>query len=145
MSALGDLPTSSHADRPALLSVSIALSVLDALSVAPALSVSELARRVGIAKSSAHRTCGVLTSAGILDRTENGWFRLGVRLSEFGQLALARTPVGRRALPVLIELRSELGLTVQLGVPFGNCVIYIAGRHGGVGIAGRHVPGPRPG
>ena len=52
-----------------LRSVGIALDIVDALAEAPALGVSELARRVGIAKSTAHRTCAVLAARGLLDRT----------------------------------------------------------------------------
>ena len=56
-------------DRRTLQSVSIALDVIDALAVAPELSLSELARRVGVAKSTAHRTCSVLAERGLLDRS----------------------------------------------------------------------------
>jgi IclR family transcriptional regulator, KDG regulon repressor len=92
--------------KPALQSVSIALSVLDALAAAPELSLSELARRVGVAKSTAHRTCAVLTTAGMLTRTDAGRYRLGLRLIEYGHLATARSPVGEHGLPLLVELRS---------------------------------------
>lgn len=112
-------------DKPALQSVSIALSVLEALAVAPELSLSELARRIGVAKSTAHRTCAVLTGAGLLTRTEAGKYRLGLRLIEYGHLATARSPVGGHALPLLAELRSALNETVQIGVPAGADVVYV--------------------
>ena len=111
--------------QPALQSVTIALSVLDALAVAPELSLSELARRVGIAKSTAHRTCAVLTGAGMLTRTEAGKYRLGLRLIEYGHLAAGRSPVGEHALSMLVELRTMLGETVQVGVPVGGDVVYV--------------------
>ena len=47
-----------------LQSVSIALDVIDTLAEVPELSVSELARRIGVAKSTAHRTCAVLAARG---------------------------------------------------------------------------------
>lgn len=111
--------------KPALQSVSIALAVLEALAVAPELSLSELARRIGVAKSTAHRTCAVLTTAGMLTRTEAGKYRLGLRLIEYGHLATARSPVGEHALPLLVELRTQLGETVQIGVPAGADVVYV--------------------
>jgi IclR family KDG regulon transcriptional repressor len=117
--------TAAPAAKPALQSVSIALGVLDALAVAPELSLSELARRVGVAKSTAHRTCSVLTAAGLLTRTTAGKYRLGLRLIEYGQLATARSPVGEHALPLLAELRSVLGETTQIGVPAGADVVYV--------------------
>ena len=87
--------------------------------------MSELARRVGIAKSTAHRTCAVLVERGLLDRTPTGAYRLGLRFAEYGDLATSRTAVGDRGLPLLVELRNVLGETVQLGVPAGADVVYV--------------------
>jgi len=119
------VPRNESTGKPALQSVSIALGVLDALAVAPELSLSELARRVGVAKSTAHRTCAVLTAAGLLTRTPAGKYRLGLRLIEYGHLATARSAVGEHGLPLLVELRSALGETVQIGVPAGADVVYV--------------------
>jgi DNA-binding IclR family transcriptional regulator len=113
-----------HDIRP-LQSVSIALDVVDALADAPELSLSELARRVGVAKSTAHRTCAVLAQRGLLDRTEAGGYRLGLRFVEYGHLATERTAVRDRGLPLLVELRNALGETVQIGVPAGGDVVYV--------------------
>jgi DNA-binding IclR family transcriptional regulator len=111
--------------RPALQSVSIALDVIDALALVPELSLSELARRIGVAKSTAHRTCAVLAERGLLDRTATGGYRLGLRLVEYGHLATARSAVKDRGLPLLVELRNTLGETVQIGVPAGPDVVYV--------------------
>jgi DNA-binding IclR family transcriptional regulator len=108
-----------------LRSVGIALDVVDALAEETELGVSELSRRLGIAKSTAHRTCSVLAARGVLDRTDEGRYRLGLRLVEYGSLATVRTAVRDRALPLLVELRNTLGETVQIGVPAGGDVVYI--------------------
>jgi DNA-binding IclR family transcriptional regulator len=118
-------PKPATAAKPALQSVSIALGVLEALAAAPELSLSELARRVGVAKSTAHRTCAVLTAAGLLMRTEAGKYRLGLRLIEYGHLATVRSAVGGHGLALLVELRAALGETVQIGVPAGADVVYV--------------------
>ena len=115
----------AQTSRPTLQSVSIAVDIIDALSDAPELSLSELARRVGVAKSTAHRTCAVLTKRGLLDRTETGGYRLGLRFVEYGHLATERTAVKDRGLPLLVELRNALGETVQIGVPAGADVVYV--------------------
>lgn len=115
-----------------LQSVSIALDVIDALAEVPELNVSELARRIGVAKSTAHRTCAVLAARGLVDRTETGGYRLGLRFVEYGHLATERTAVRDRGLPLLVELRNALGETVQIGVPAGADVVYVErveGRH----------------
>ncbi len=111
--------------KPALHSVTIALDVLDALAETPELSLSELARRVGVAKSTAHRTCAVLATRGLLTRTPAGKYRLGLRFVEYGHLATARSAVGDFALPILIDLRNAFGETVQIGVPAGADVVYV--------------------
>jgi DNA-binding IclR family transcriptional regulator len=108
-----------------LQSVSIALDVIDALAEARELSVCELARRIGVAKSTAHRTSAVLAARGLLDRTESGAYRLGLRFVEYGHLATERTAVRDRGLPLLVELRNTLGETVQIGVPAGADVVYV--------------------
>jgi DNA-binding IclR family transcriptional regulator len=105
--------------------VSIALDVIDTLAEVPELSVSELARRIGVAKSTAHRTCAVLAARGLLDRTQAGGYRLGLRFVEYGHLATERSAVRDRGLPLLVELRNTLGETVQIGVPAGADVVYV--------------------
>jgi DNA-binding IclR family transcriptional regulator len=112
-------------ERPTLQSVGIALDIIEALARAPELSLSELARRVGVAKSTAHRTCAVLARRGLVDRTADQGYRLGVRLVEYGHLATERTVVRDQALPLLVELRNTLEETVQVGVPAGADVVYV--------------------
>ena len=130
MSALrGDNRNEQGADgvkaAPALQSVGIALDIVDALADADELSLSELARRVGVAKSTAHRTCGVLARRGLVDRIPGRGYRLGLRLVEYGHLATERTAVGQQALPLLVELRNTLKETVQVGVAAGVDVVYV--------------------
>jgi DNA-binding IclR family transcriptional regulator len=126
----GDHRDDRDADRPGpahseLQSVGIALDIIDALAEARELSLSELARRVGVAKSTAHRTCAALARRGLVDRTTARGYRLGLRLVEYGHLATERTAVGDQALPLLVELRNTLEETVQIGVPAGADVVYV--------------------
>jgi DNA-binding IclR family transcriptional regulator len=112
-------------ERPLLQSVGIALDIIDALADTAELSLSELARRVGVAKSTAHRTCAVLARRGLVDRTPGRGYRLGVRFVEYGHLATERTALRDQALPLLVELRNTLEETVQVGVPAGVDVVYV--------------------
>lgn len=130
MSALGEHRSGNHANapepqHPILRSVGIALDIIEALAQAQELSLSELARRLGVAKSTTHRTCAVLARRGLVDRTADRRYRLGVRLVEFGHLATERTAVRDQALPLLVELRNTLEETVQVGVPAGADVVYV--------------------
>jgi DNA-binding IclR family transcriptional regulator len=120
-----DANTRMNDRRGPLQSVGIALDIIDALAEVPELGVSDLARRVGVAKSTAHRTCAVLADRGLLDRTADGAYRLGLRLVEYGGLATERTAVRDRGLPLLVELRNKLGETVQIAVPAGADVVYV--------------------
>ena len=113
------------AHEPTLRSVGIALDVLDAFFDDTEIGLSELARRVGVAKSTLHRTCAVLTKRNLLEKTPGGEYRLGVRLYEYGQLVTTRSVLRTHALPILVELRNEIGETVQLGVPSGGDVLYV--------------------
>ncbi len=118
-------PAPTSPAEPTLRSVGIALDVLDAFFDETELGLSELARRIGVAKSTLHRTCGVLTQRGLLERTPRGGYRLGVRLYEFGHLVTTRSALRTNALPLLVELRNTIGETIQLGVPVGADVLYV--------------------
>ena len=111
--------------RPPLQSVTIALDIIDALAGTPELNLSALARRIGVAKSTAYRTCSVLVARGLLDRTPSGGYRLGLRFVEYGHLATTRSAVRGGGLAQLVELRNVLCETVQIGVPAGVDVVYI--------------------
>ena len=109
---------SLHASTPLpgggdLRSVSIAVKVLECFLEAPELGASEVARRVGVAKSTAHRALASLAAGGLLDRGSAGRYRLGLRLYDYGQLAIDRL------------FRDQIGETVQLGIPAGAEVLYI--------------------
>jgi len=108
-----------------LRSVSIAVSVLECFLTTSELGASEVARRVGVAKSTAHRALASLATGGLLDRSGRGRYRLGLRLYDYGQLAIDRLYLREVALPILAGLRDQIGETVQLGIPAGAEVLYI--------------------
>lgn len=128
---LGDdgLPTSSRlqtADR--------ALQVLQ-LFASPdeALGVSDIARRLGIHRSSASRLVTTLRARRFLERSGPGeQVRLGVEVERLGRLALVRRDLVGAAQPVLQRLAAQTGETSTLATPSGAAVTTIAqadGRH----------------
>jgi DNA-binding IclR family transcriptional regulator len=130
----------------AVRSVQIAVSVLECFLATPELGATEVARRVGVAKSTAHRVLVTLAASGLLDRTGGGRYRLGIRLYDYGQLAIDRLYLRELALPVLAELRDQIGETVQLGIPSGAEVLYVDRLEGTNGLrfhsgSYRRVPG----
>jgi DNA-binding IclR family transcriptional regulator len=107
-------------------SVATALDVLDCLAEAPEMGVSELGRRLGISKSTAHRLVTTLCQRGFVQQVpETRFYRLGIRLHELGELVASRNPLRDHALPLLEMLRSQTGETVHLAVPEGTQMFYL--------------------
>jgi DNA-binding IclR family transcriptional regulator len=105
--------------------VSIAASVLSCFSAHRELGATQVARELGVAKSTACRMLSALAAGGLLDRADGGRYRLSLRMFELGVLAAERIPVRDAARPVLIELQQQVREMVQLGVPVAGHVAYI--------------------
>lgn len=76
--------------------------------------VSQLARGLGLPKSSAHRLLAALVRRGLVERDEAGRYRPGVALAALARGALEREPVVAAARPVLESEADALGETVFL-------------------------------
>ncbi|MEB3022129.1 IclR family transcriptional regulator [[Mycobacterium] crassicus] len=114
-----------------LKSVLNALDLLDCFQRDEQLGVTDLADRLEISKSSAHRLLTSLCDRGFAARDpETGRYQLGLRLHELGQLTISRLPIRPRARPILEDLRQRTGFTVHLAVPDAANVIYIERMHG---------------
>lgn len=97
-----------------------------------AVSLSELARRTGLPKPTAHRLAGHLISLGMLERTDGG-LRLGLALFELGQLVPRQRGLRDAARPYLEDLRQASGEAVHLAILEAPDVVYVdklAGRGG---------------
>ena len=105
--------------------MSIAASVLDCFASHHELGATQVARELGVAKSTACRMLSALAAGGLLDRADGGRYRLSLRMFELGVLAAERMPVRDAARPVLIELQQQVREMVQLGVPVAGHVAYI--------------------
>jgi DNA-binding IclR family transcriptional regulator len=114
-------------DRSAgVQSVATALRLLDCLVAEPDLGVAELGRRLGIAKSSAHRILVTLGAQGYVQQVpETKTYRLGIRLHELGALVASRSQLRDVALPLLESLRTQTGETAHLAVPEGDQMFYV--------------------
>lgn len=110
----------------ALRSVATALDVLECFAVDGELGVSDIARRLGIAKSTAHRLLSTLCSRGLTEQVhETGKYRLGLHLYELGQLVQARNTMRHAAMPVLEHLVETTGHTVNFSIPDGADVVFV--------------------
>ncbi|GLK12237.1 IclR family transcriptional regulator [Streptosporangium carneum] len=87
------------------------------------LSLADIARRSGVALTTAHRLVGELEAWQALSRTADGRLRIGLRLWELGQLAPSR--LQDVAHPWLQELFGDTGENVHLAVRDGLEVLYV--------------------
>jgi len=109
-----------------LQSVAAALDVLTCFAEDVELGVSEVARRLGVAKSTAHRLLTTLASRGLVEQSPaTNKYRLGMRLFELGDLAVSRIDLRQEAQVLLEELRERSGWTVHLAVASGADVFYL--------------------
>ena len=110
-----------------LSSVTAAVRVLKAFSEEePEIGISTLAKRLKLAKSTAHRLATTLLAEGLLEQNlENGRYRLGIELFALGALVRRRLTVSTQALPFLHELREKTDETVHLAILDGTSIIYL--------------------
>ncbi len=95
-----------------------AVAVLDALGDGGELGTNEIARRTGLPPSTVSRQLGTLTAAGLVEHvTDNGRYRLGIRIVRLANAVLARLDVRQVARPHLEALVGATGETATLHVP----------------------------
>lgn len=90
------------------------------------LGISELAKRLGVAKSTVHRLAGTLLEEGLLQQNpENGRYSLGVGLFSLGSLVRARLDVTSESKHILNDLREQTQENVRLAVLERQSVIFL--------------------
>jgi IclR family acetate operon transcriptional repressor len=104
-----------------------AIAVLHALADSSIdLGNNEIARRTGINESTVSRLLSTLVRDELISRVEaTGYFRLGPRLVEFGNAALARVDIRERCRPHLEALTEATGETSTLSVPYRDGTITV--------------------
>ena len=105
------------------------------------LGVMDLARRVGLNKSTVSRFVATLTEVGLLERVEGTKkIRLGLRVFELGTFAVEQHPLVRRGAPVLDRLGAQVRETVTLLAPVEEELLVLQRRE-----LGRPLPSMRVG
>ena len=109
-----------------LRSVRIALDVLECFATDEELGVTDIATKIGVAKSTAHRMLSVLVERGYAEQVEGSTkYRLGIHIYELGQLAQERHHLRWWALPLMRTVQEATGLIVNLSVPDGADVVFV--------------------
>ena len=103
-----------------------AFAVLDLLAGSnAALGLAEIAEALGLHKSTAHRFLMVLERHRMVERTQAGKFRLGLRLCEYGSRAIEQFDLRDRAQLHLKTLVAEVEETAHLCILEKTRMVYI--------------------
>lgn len=97
------------------------------------MSMSEIARRTGLPKTTAHRLIEELTELGLLERTREQYV-LGRPLFELGELVPVKHRLREAALPFMQDLYEATHETIHLGVRDDLDVLYVEKIRGHSGV-----------
>jgi DNA-binding IclR family transcriptional regulator len=123
-----DSGTEPAADRAAgpVQSVDRAVAVLEILARDGEAGVTEVARELGVHKSTASRLLAALDRRELVSQdTARGRFRLGVGLVRLAGAAARRLDVVQESRPVCRALARQVGETVNLAVLSGRDALYL--------------------
>jgi IclR family transcriptional regulator, pca regulon regulatory protein len=120
-------PLGLPADGAYSRSLERGLAILSAYdSGRPLLGVSELARRIGLSRSTTHRYVSTLAQLGYLQQdATTRKYRLGTRVLDLGFSAINSMELREVAAPYLQQLSDELGYTVNMAILAGADVVYV--------------------
>lgn len=114
-------------DGPRLSSVATAIRLLRAFDGNEIeIGVSDLAKRLGIAKSTAHRLASTLVSEGLLGQnSQTGRYRLGIGLFTLGSMVRLQFDLSSGARSLLTELRDVTGENVRLALRDSENIVFL--------------------
>jgi DNA-binding IclR family transcriptional regulator len=113
---------------------------------AETVGLRQLAQDTGLHPSTAHRILTALVNDRLVERVDQGNYRLGIRLLELGNLVKARISIREHALPFMRELHGATGEAVNLSVRRDDEIIYVERTSAGrammrvVNIVGARAP-----
>jgi DNA-binding IclR family transcriptional regulator len=114
------------ADPYQLQSLDRAVQVLELLADSEGpLGLADVCERMDLHKSTAHRALMVLERTGLIERTPENRFRLGLKLYELGSRAVEQIDLRARVHPWFRRLSAQVGETVHLGVLQKTSVVYL--------------------
>jgi len=113
-------------DKTSIQVIERMVSLLDALSrYQDPVSLKELAIVTGLHPSTAHRILNDLVTTRFVDRAETGYYQLGMRLLELGNIVKSRLNVREAALDFMRLLHRQTNQTINLSVRQGDEIVYI--------------------
>ncbi len=110
-----------------LSSVTSALRLLKTFTAEePEIGISSLAKRLGVAKSTAHRLATTLVAEGFLEQNpENGRYHLGLTLFILGAEMRNSMDMSARLKPLLRAMRDSTDETIHLAILDHTSIVYL--------------------
>jgi len=116
----------SNASNGGVQSVDRALTILTLLAKRGELGVTEIAKGLGVHKSTAFRLVATLERHDIVSQTEDrGKYRLGVGVLRLAGATRVRLDLVQESRPVTLELAARVGETVNVVVLSGQEALYL--------------------
>jgi len=113
-------------DKTAIQVIERMTSLLDVLAQHPdPVSLKDLARVSGLHPSTAHRILNDMVLKRLVERSEPGAYRLGMRLLELGNIVRSRLNVREAAMGFMRSLHRQTYQTINLSVRQGDEIVYI--------------------
>lgn len=137
-----DEPRSRDDGRYLVRSVDRGLRIVDFIAEGPpeGASITEIARAIGVSKSTAFATVHTLVQHGYLrDEGPGPRYRLGMALIRLGDLVVRQVPVGQACRPVLRDLADKTGMTSRVALAEGCYPVFVE-RVDGSGAVRFHTP-----
>ncbi len=125
-------------------SVDRALQVLEILARDGEAGLSQVARELGVHRSTVSRLVGALAEHGLVERTPgNGPIKLGVGLLRLAGATASRLDLTTQAQPVCDGLAAELGETTNVAILNGGVAINVCQAQGTSAVATQNWVGQR--
>ena len=127
LSPLAPVRPPRNPDGSRLSSVASSIRLLKAFSEEQVeIGISDLAKRLGVAKSTVHRLAVTLVADGMLEQNpDTGKYRLGLSLFRLGSLVRQRMNISNEGRNLLRELREKVDETVHCAVLDGAEIMYV--------------------
>jgi len=133
-----------NVNTPGASVASRVFAILDCFEPAnPELSLTQLADRSGLPLSTARRLIGELVAWGGLERLVDNRYRVGLRLWQVGILAPQQRGLREAAAPLIHDLSTATGETVQLVILDGREALCVEKASAATAVANRTEVGGR--
>jgi len=121
--------TTDHTTRPGVKSDETLVSILAHLRDSDGAGVTELANRLGLAKSTVHDHLVTMGEHGLVVK-DGETYRLGLEFFNYGQAVRTRFPVYEAAMGVVDDLAAATGEMAWLTTPENGRVMFVHGDAG---------------